>query len=244
MASTSETGHFVNLENYHTIIERITEFGTDYDPLTDKIKIPQMTIQWTDGNTLHQDYIVAIEATKLPVNNREDLFDIMTERVKRSFNLYGSTNASVRNLKDAKGCADKITGKNIKVKRLENGTPDPKSVSNSQLSFTKRADNFKHLIEIYKSDPNYATTDTELMTVNLLALLADINAANVIIKSLIQKSNLKRIARDESLYLVGTGIIDVSLACKKYVKSLYGVNSLQAKTIMSIPLRRFMRIKK
>jgi hypothetical protein len=243
MASTSETGHYVNLENYKLIIEKITGFGSDYDPLTDKIKIPKMTTQWSDANTLHQNYIVSIEATRLPVNSREDLFDVMTDRVKRSLNLYGSTNASPKSIQDAKGWADKITGNNIKVKKQADGTPDIKSVSTSQLSFTKRADNFKHLIEIYKSDTNYATSDTELTTASLLSLLDDINAANTIVAGLITEATLKRIARDESLYMIGTGIIDVSLACKKYVRSVYGAQSAQAKTVTSIYLKRFMKIK-
>jgi hypothetical protein len=243
MASVSETGHFVNLENYKLIIERITGFGADYAPLTDKIKIPTMTAQWTAADGLHQAYIVSLEATRLPVNSREDLFDVLTDRVKKSLNLYKSTNATKRSKKDAKGWADKITGNNIKVKKLEDGTPDPKSVSNSQLSFTKRADNFKHLVEIYKSDTNYATTEVDISTAKLLLLLADINALNTTIGGLITDASLKRIARNESLYLEDTGIIDVSLACKDYVKSKYGAQSAEAKMVTSIPLRRFMRIK-
>jgi hypothetical protein len=244
MASTSETGHYVNLENFKLIIERVTGFGADYAPLTDKIKIPKMTNQWSAADGLHQAYIVSLEATRLPVNSREDLFEILTDRVRRSINLYGSTNASPRSIKDAKGWADKITGNNIKVKKLEDGTPDPKSVSNSQLSFTKRADNFKHLLEIYKSDTNYAATEADMTTASLETLLDDIVASNTAIANLIQDANLARIARDESLYLLGTGIIDVSLACKKYVRSVYGAQSETAKTVTSIPLRRFMRIKK
>ena len=243
MASTSETGHYVNLENFKLIIERITGFGADYAPLTDKIKITKMTNQWSAANALHLAYIVSLEATRLPVNSREDLFEILTDRVRRSLNLYGSTSASPRSIKDAKGWADKITGNNIKVKKLEDGTPDPKSVSNSQKSFTKRADNFTHLLSIYKSDTNYAATEAELTTASLQTLLNDIVTSNTTIANLIQDANMARIARDNSLYMIGSGIIDVSLACKKYVRSVYGAQSATAKTVTSIPLRRFMRIK-
>jgi hypothetical protein len=243
MASVSETGHYVNLENFKLIIERITGFGADYAPLTDKIKIPNMTNQWSVADGLHQAYIVSLEATRLPVNGREDLFDVMTDRVKKSLNLNMSTNATKRSKKDAKGWADKITGNNIRVKKLEDGTPDPKSVSNSQKSFTKRADNFKHLVEIYKSDGNYATNEVDISTAKLLLLLDDINASNTLIAELITDATLKRIARNESLYMEETGIIDVSLACKSYVKSKYGARSAVAKTVTSIYLKRFMRIK-
>lgn len=242
MASVSETGHAVNLENFKLIIDRVTGFGADYDPQTDKIKIAEMTTQWTGANTLHQAYIVSIEATRLPVNQREELYKTMVKLVKKSFDLYKSTNASKLTVKDAKGWADKITGNKVKIKKLKDGTPDPKSISNSQLSFTQRADHFKHLIELYKSDTHYNTTDTELSTAGLLSLLNEINTANTGISDLITISNLKRIARDESLYMEETGIIDVSLACKSYVRSLYGARSAQAKTVTGIYLKRFMRI--
>jgi hypothetical protein len=242
MASNSETGHYVNLENYRLLIAQISGL-TQYNPVTEKIKILVMNVQWTAGNALHQAYIGLIAATTDPINSREALFDKMTDRVKRSLSLYGSTNAPKNNVKDAKGWADKITGNNVKVKKLEDGTPDQNSISNSQLSFTMRADHFLHLIKIYKNDSNYATNETVLTTASLQALLDEINAANAEIDELIIDAKLKRFERNMSLYLEDKGIIDVALASKKYVRSVYGVSSQEAKMVGAIPFRRFMRLK-
>jgi len=242
MASTSETGHSVNIVNFKLIIDRVTGFGSDYDPITEKIKISNMTSQAEDAVNLENAYIVSIEAMHLPVHSREDKFDVMGDLTKRSLNLYKSTNASKRNFKSAKGLADKITGNNIKVKKLADGSLDPKSISKSQKSFTKKAENFKHLIELYRSDANYDTNIADLKITNLDSILTGIDAANSEVAGLITEMDLARIARNRCLYLVVTGMIDVSLACKDYVKSLYGARADKTKTVTGIALRRFLRI--
>ncbi len=242
MASNSETGHYVNLENYRILIVYVSELA-DYNPITEKLKKAVMSAQGTEGINLHLEHTALIEATRDPVNSRETLFDRMSDRVKRSLSLYGSTDAPRSNVMNAKGLADKITGNNVKIRKLEGDIPDPKSVSNSQRSYTMRADHFKHLIELYKTDSHYATNETVLTTASLQALLNDIYDLNAVIDGLIIDAKLKRFERNMSLYLLEKGIIDVALACKKYVRSVYGISSQEAKMVNKIKFRRFMELK-
>lgn len=242
MASTSETGHAVNMANFKKIIDRCVEFGTDYNPPNADIAIATMTAKWTSVDGLHSDYLAALEETKLPINEREILFDNLNKIVVRSVNLYESTKASSQAKKDAAGYKLKITGQKTKIKKLQDGTPDPNYVSKSQRSFTQRVNNFEKLVRFYETDANYAPNENTLKIASLETMLGNLKTANENVNQLVVRAIQKRIERDHGLYDVGTGIYDLSVACKKYVKSLYGAMSPEALSVVAFKLRRVMKL--
>jgi hypothetical protein len=79
--------------------------------------------------------------------------------------------------------------------------------------------------------------------VSLESLLNDIHLKNTEIYELIAAIKIKRFERNMSLYLVETGIIDVALASKQYVRSVYGASSQEAKSVGKIKFKRFMKLK-
>jgi hypothetical protein len=243
MASTSETGHAVNIANFKKIIKRCEQFGTNYNPPNPDITIANMTVKWTEADTAHSNYLIKLEDTKIPINNREILFERLDKTIVRTLNLYECTKASKQTKKDAKGLVKKITGSNVKIPRLENNLPDPKYVSNSQQSYVKKVDNFEQLWDLYKTDTNYAPNETVLTIASLESLLNNLKTANNEIGLLITHEIKYRTIRNHSLYDIETGVIDISLACKKYVRSLYGAKSPEAKSVTGIYLRRMMKIR-
>lgn len=242
MASTSETGHIVNLANFKKIIERCEEFGTVYDPPNTDITLANMTSKWTEADGLHSECLVALEATKIPINDRELLFQEILRLAVRSVNLYACTKATKLAVRDARGYLNRLTGHRVKIARLEDGTPDPNYVSNSQRSYVKKTEHLERLIELYKTDSNYAPNEAVLQISNLEQKLEEAKAINDDVHGLIARAIKKRTDRDHALYDVGTGIVDLSLACKKYVRSLFGANSPEAASVTSLSLRRFMRL--
>jgi hypothetical protein len=96
---------------------------------------------------------------------------------------------------------------------------------------------------LYKTDSNYAPNETELAIASLESLLIDLkNANNDVFK--VNTIALKyRTERNHGLYDINTGVIDISLACKKYVRGLYGTKSPEARSVTGIYLKRVMRIK-
>ena len=243
MASTSETGHIINIGNYKLIIDRCVGFGTDYQPANEALFIVNMTGQWTDVKAAHDTYLEKLEDTTQPVDDREDLFDELDSRVRRVNNMFGSTKATARMKKDVKGLATKILGTHVRIPRLEGGVPDPKYVSNSHLSFVKKIDNFKMMVLLLAGDANYAPNETILKVVTLESFVEELEAANTSVEEILGKAIHFRQLRDHGLYDVETGVIDVTLMCKKYVKGVYGATSVEAKSLTGIKFRRFMKLK-
>ena len=243
MASTSETGHIVNIQNYKLIIDRCVGFGTDYQPSNEALLVENMTGQWTDVGAAHDTYLEKLEDTKQPVDDREDMFDELRSRATRVNNMYGSTKATKRMKKDAAGFVRKILGSNVKIPRLEGGVPDPKYVSNSQQSFVKKIDNFRQLVLLLAGDANYAPNETILKIATLETFLEDLEAKNLSVEETLGKAIHFRQLRDHGLYDVETGVIDVALMCKKYIRGVYGAMSDEAQSVTRIQMRRFLTIK-
>lgn len=242
MSSKSETGHAVNIANFRIIIYRCTQFGADYNPPNPDITIPVMTTKCNAAETLHSFYLKKLEDTKLPVNNRQILFKKLDKIAVRTQYLYECTKASLQAQKNTKSLVRKITACNVHIPKLPNNIPDPNYVSNCQQGFVNKVDNFQQLIELYKTDTNYSPNETALTIPSLETLLNDLKSANneVHKRSIIEQKHL--IERNHALYDLGIGLIDISLACKNYVRSLYGPKSPEAKSVTSIPLRRIMKL--
>ncbi|MBL7128701.1 MAG: hypothetical protein ISS16_06915 [Ignavibacteria bacterium] len=242
MGTISETGHAVNISNFKIMIDTCTAYGAVYNPSNTDLTIVNMTTLWTAGNTAHQTLTTAVQNSKGPINEREILFKPADKLVTRTLNYFQSTKASAEIKLDAKGLADRFRGFGVGVEKLEDGSPDPADVSTSHQSYVQKADTFKQLIDLYASDANYAPNETELAITSLTTLWTNIKTLNDNIGGIIAPVEMARIARDEALYAQGTGIVDVSLACKDYVTGLFGAKSPEAKLITGIKIRRIKKI--
>jgi hypothetical protein len=243
MASTSETGHDVNIQQFKLIIDRCTEFTTNYQPSNNLLTIISMTSKWTEVGTAHNTYLEKLMDTKDPINDREAFFENLKGIVTRVNNIFGSTEAKASVKRDIKGYVKKILGSNVKIPMMEGDIPDPKYVSNSQQSFVKKIYNFRQMIFILKNNSFYAPNETILKIVSLQSLLADLESKNLSVEEILGHAIHYRELRDHGLYDIDKGVIDIALACKKYVKGLYGATSTEAKSVTSIKLRRFKKLK-
>ena len=115
-----------------------------------------MTTLWITADTAHQTLTSALQAAKNPINDRQILFEPTEKLVTRTLNYFKSTDASDQVKADAKGLADRFRGFGVKVDKLPDGTADPNSVSTSHQGFVQKADTFKQLVDLYRSDANYA----------------------------------------------------------------------------------------
>ncbi len=238
MASNSETGHSVNISNFKLQIDKCTAFGAPYNPSNKDLIIGNMTALWTTGDTAHGTLTAAMQAAKNPINDRQILFEPVDKLVTRTLNYFESTKASKPIKADAKGLADRFRGFGVKVDKLPDGTPDPDDVSTSHQSYVQKADAFKQLVDLYKSDVEYAPNEAELTTGTLATLAGAMKTANDNIGTILAPVDMARITRDKALYAEETGLVDIAAACKDYVQGLFGASSPEAKLIRGIKFTR------
>lgn len=238
MASNSETGHAVNISNFKLIIDRCTSFGVPYNPSNADLGLASMTTLWTTGNNAHIVYTTGLQNAKNPINEREILFKPVNKLVTKALNYFNSTKATKLIKKDAKGLGDRIRGAVVKKATLADGRPNPDSVSVSHQSYVQRGDSFKQFAVLMASDVNYAPNENELKVLALGTLAADMKTVNDNIGNIIAPVDMARITRNNALYNVETGMVDVAMQCKAYVKGVFGVRSPESQTISGIKFSR------
>jgi hypothetical protein len=236
MASTSETGHAKNVANFEDFISFVTAYGAPYNPSKASIKLVNLNAIFTQAKTDITNVMNKTVAFNNFSNVRVILFEPLQKLSTRLVQALASTDASKELINDAKSVNRKIQGKRAKAIEIatDPNAPAPNTISASQLSYDQLIEHFSKLIEILKSEPTYAPNETELKITTLVAQLASLKTANTNVTNAYTAISNARIARDKTLYKEKTGMYDVTLDVKNYVKSLFGISSPEFKQLSKI----------
>jgi len=248
MSSFTETGHAKNVANFEDLISFCTGYGATYNPVNVNIKLPALNTKYTACLSAVLAVKVAKTAFDNSTNSRELVFAQLKKLSTRIVNALEATSAASVTVDDAKTVNRKIQGKRA-GKVPEDPAPggDPaaeattKSISVSQQSYDSMIDHFAKLIQIVSTEPLYLPNETDLKVVTLNTLLTSLKAANTSVIGTTTTYSNSRITRDSALYDPGTGLVDIALEVKKYVKSLYGASIPQYKQISGL---KFAKLKK
>jgi hypothetical protein len=88
------------------------------------------------------------------------------------------------------------------------------------------------------TEPLYAPNEAALKLPALNTLLTSLTATNTAVINATTAWSNARIARDKTLYLPGTGLIDVVKDVKAYVKSLFGASSPEYKQLSHLRFKK------
>ena len=243
MASTSETGHAKNVANFEDLISFCTSYGATYNPSKAILQIPNLTILRTNA----QNSIGSVTATKTAfsntVNVRQTAFTPLKKLSTRIVNALDATDATDKLVKDARTIHNKLQGKRAGEKpkpasSTATEAAEDKTISVYQQSYDSQIENFDKLIQLIATEPTYTPNETELQTSTLQTNLGSLRAVNTaVINSYTNYSN-SRITRNSILYGQTTGLVDIALEVKKYVKSVFGATSPQFKQVSKLEFTR------
>ena len=180
-------------------------------------------------------------AYKSAVAAREVVFIPLSKLTTRIMNSIKATDTTVQVDENARTLVRKIQGVRATAKKTEDEKKalaekgkEVVEISTSQMSYDSRLDNFFKLIQLLSSVPEYNPNEKELKIEHLNTILDDLKAKNAaVVESYIPLSNA-RISRNNLLYKENTGLYDVALDVKNYIKSVFGATSPQYKQVSKI----------
>lgn len=240
MASKSETGHAKVVANFEVLISFTAGYGAPYNPTKASIKLAALTAQLAAAATAMQGVKTAIGTFNSTTNAREAALKPIRPLATRIINALAATDAAPQTIDDAKSINRKIQGNRAKAiakPAAPKGTAaseSPKTSSVSQQSFDKVIDNFGLLITLLAAEPKYTPNEADLKTTALTTLLTDLKTKNTAASNATTTLSNARIARDKVLYGDTTGITDIAIAVKKYVKSVFGATSPQYRQVSGL----------
>ena len=241
MASTSETGHAKNVANFDELISFVTGYRESYNPSKATIKLDALKALSDHAKTSINAVSSMEPAYKSAVAAREVVFIPLSKLTTRIMNSIKATDTTVQVDENARTLVRKIQGVRATAKKTEDEKKalaekgkEVVEISTSQMSYDNRLDNFFKLIQLLSSVPEYSPNEKELKIEHLNTILDDLKAKNAaVVESYIPLSNA-RIRRNDLLYKENSGLYDVALDVKNYIKSVFGATSPQYKQVSKI----------
>ena len=241
MANISETGHAKNVANFEKLITNATGFGEVYNPSKESIKLPALNAQLATAKGAINDVNSAEPAYKNAVSAREVAFAPLGKLITRVNNSLKASDSTSQVDDSAMTLVRKLQGRRATPKMSEEEKKAAEAegkeineISSSQMSYDSRLVNFDKLIKLLSSEPEYAPNETDLTVDSLTTLYNDLNSKNTDVINATVPLNNARISRDQVLYTPLTGVVDISVDVKMYVKSVFGATSPQYKTISGL----------
>lgn len=245
MASTTEIGLAKNVANFNTLISRVQGYGTRYNPTNPAIKIPNLQIIFTNAGSSMTMVSNKKPAFTTDVNTRQQLFADMEKLSTRILNSFAATqNVSTALVDDAKTIIRKIRGARKDKIIVNPPTPDApapatqKQISASQQSYDQQAEHFTNLIALVASVPAYAPNETELQNAALSTFLTSLKNANTAVMNSTTPYLTAVQNRNNVLFAPATGLVDIALAVKKYVKSVKTITLAEFRQISGLTFSR------
>ncbi|MDD3859910.1 MAG: hypothetical protein PHW83_06910 [Bacteroidales bacterium] len=244
MASTSETGHAKNVANFDDLISFVTGYGTAYNPSKITIKLTALQTLSTSAKTAINTVNAALPAYSNAVAAREAAFEPLSKLITRVNNALKATDTTEQVDESAKTLVRKIQGSRATAKKTEEEIAtakaegkETKEISSSQMSYDSRLDNFDKLIKLLTSVTLYAPNEADLKVTALTTLYNDLKTKNTAVVIATTPLSNARISRNDILYKPNTGLVDIALDTKTYIKSLYGATSPQYKQVSKLEFK-------
>lgn len=242
----NESGHHINVANLNLLMEKIKSIGDQYKPVKKELMLYNLEKLYEEGNSYVHKVADQYGIWKLKVDDREELFKTVKPIVTRIIgNLYGMDVKSSM-IKDARQLQAKINSTRLtKPKEKDILTDlqkeDEKKHSVSQQSFNSVLNNFSTFLSLLENTTGYQTNETELTLENLRDFKKRLQIENQGMDTASTGLNNTRIIRDQFLYTPETGMVDIALSAKHYIRGIFGSSHPKYLEIRKINFRNFRR---
>jgi len=241
MSSQTESGHAKNVANFEKLVTNVSGFGSSFNPSKESIKLPALETKLISSKLAIAAVNASEPAYKNAVSAREAAFAPLSKLITRVNNSLKASDSSTQVDDSAMTLVRKLQGRRAtpkmtdeEKKAAEAEGKEVNEISSSQMSYDSRLDNFDKLIKLLASEPEYAPNEADLKIESLTTLYNNLNAKNTAVINATVPLNSARIYRDQVLYTPLTGIVDISVDVKTYVKSVFGATSPQYKEISGL----------
>ena len=244
MASTSEVGNAKNVFNFGDLITILTGYTAPkpYDPSKDAIKLPNLIIKKTDADDVMLKVDQKSPTFIITTDERKQVFAAIPELASKVRNAVIASDAPAEFLPNVTQITRKLQGRRAKaIQPIDPNTPPeevPVNISVSQKSFDSQIALMGTLIELLDAQTGYNPNEPDLKVAGLKDLHIKMKATNTAVVDAHTAVTNARIARDKVLYDPNTGMLRLVKDVKAYVKSLFGVKSIQFKQISALKFKK------
>lgn len=229
MMSITETKHANNISVFNELIGLVKKFKVaneqiNVDGLKDVLKINKEAA--VDLRLAVVDYAQAVKMQHEAYENLK----LVACGIRKQLSTYKETSPE---MVDAKSLVRKICMANnaYSISMEEAGlkiietSKSVKEISNAQLNLDRRLGIFKSLIKALNSIKGYPSQKYELSIAELQSIHRSIERTNLRVSQCAQAITKARLSRYDLLYKFDSGLLDIALETKAYIKEIFGAES-------------------
>ena len=234
MASKIETGHAKNVANFETLIIYSVGFGTTYQPSNPMIALPALRLKLDSAKVQLNAVNIAKPSLDEADGTRTLVFKTYRKLSTRIMGAITSSGAPSTTIDDARTINRRMQGARAPGSK---GKPKEESNSVSQQSFDMRIEHLDKMVEFLTKMPDYNPNEEDLKIVGLRDYKTLLTEANNRCKNAYVPYKNSIIKRNKSCYEKGTGLVDIALMTKEYIKSIFGATSPEYKMVSKLKFR-------
>jgi hypothetical protein len=240
----TETGHIQNLASFEALISFSTSYGATYSPSKTALKLANLKTLLTDAQAALSNCAKKQTENDNAIDIRRDTFNALKPLSTRIVNALAVSGVPDSVIEGAKTINRKIQGTRAKAIPKKSEKPDtplnpnaPKNISAAQSGLNDLIEHLNSLIELAGSHTEYNPSETDLKLADLKTYLKQLKTVNTnaINTQTAYKSSL--VTRDKLLYTPNTGLVDIAIDSKNYIKSVFGANSPEYAQVRSLKFR-------
>lgn len=247
-----ESTNYRNITQLEKLIEVLTSYGLEYQPVLENIQIPQLQILHDDSINIALQCHQQDSKTDLTIKARQNQFEDARRYSTRVINAMEALAIDPNIIKLAKTIHRKIQGvpapSTRKARRIrQENTPEDqeyKQKSVSQQSYDSQIEHLGKLAALLSSIPEYTPNENDLKIAAIQSRRENYNNASNQVKK--EKALLNRAieAYHYTLYHPKEGIYKRSRIVRKYIASIYPKNTPRYNEVFRIKFTNRPRIAK
>lgn len=245
MSSTSEVGNAKNVANMNVLIASCSANAERYKPSNKDILPDALSALYTKADNAVTAVNTLLPASKKANATRKLTFAPLSKMITRIFNAVKSSGASKPIVSNVATIKRKLQGIRVTPRLTEEQKAQNKLAGNvkvehsqSQTSFDLIISNFDAFVKLVASIPEYNPNEADLKVTALQTLLANLIKVNKDVVDAASPLYNARTDRDAIMNTEKTGLVDICLTTKAYIKSVDGANGRWYKQIAGLEFKR------
>jgi hypothetical protein len=243
--SEKVNSHLSNLANFGKLISIIISFGLRYIPTRVVLQLLSLQAVYPKAKVVVENAHETDVAMHKTIAIRKAAYDAISILITKVISALRASDTADEVKLNAAAIVRKIRGTHLKSKTVAAAVSSTtaavgatavskKPGVNTERGFNDQLVNIDKLIKLLSGIPNYTPSEADLTIVALTATYNDLVDKNNAVYNATIANDTAKIARYELCYNPKTGMVDIALAVKDYVKSIYGASSPQYKEVSKL----------
>ena len=239
--STNSPRHSENVTNFGVLYSKTTTYGSKYNPSNELYAPSNLQKIKADGESALNQVNFAEVNYKSAISAQTESFEGFDQYITRVANTLNICGASSQIIEQGQSIIRQLRGKRVSellsndelaLAKEKGDESKQNTIHNSTINI--KIENFGKLYTFLGNIPQYNPNEADLSINAMEEKLSGLKSKHEVVTNAKIALEVARNNRDKILYKLDTGLVDIALSVKQYIKAAFGASSTEFKQISAI----------